>query len=112
MQNKIAYTVGNASSYDMALKINPPVYKLGKTEDYGGGICWQTAEEAVEFLESDFFKTIDWGNGLTLDPKIFAVYLLELPNGWDEDTYNNPEYKSGLLLKDAVVIKKVIKEKV
>jgi hypothetical protein len=72
-----AYTVGAEQSYDLALREDPAVTKLGTRPDddppYPGGWVWRTAEEAWAFVA-----------GASL-PFVPAVYELSLPTGWDED---------------------------
>jgi 3',5'-cyclic AMP phosphodiesterase CpdA len=105
--NSIAVTIGNESSYDKALSDNPVVHKLGKTEDYPGGIVWQTPIEAREFIDSDRFLEINWGDNRPRYPHQFRVYVIDLPNGWDCDTYPSVDYAgANNLLVDAVILRK------
>jgi hypothetical protein len=82
-----AYTIGHTESYNKALVEDPDnCFKLGETEEYQGGWIWKTAKAAAEFIFSDEFLAVDWGDGLPRDPKKFSVYKVQLSNGWDDVT--------------------------
>ena len=78
----VAYTIGNAISYDRDLAAQDLVTKIGKTvnipdePDYLGGWAWRTYQEAQQFIDSR--------NDLGFVAK---VYGLILPNDWGTDTY-------------------------
>jgi len=83
----IAFTIGHTESYNQALANDPDnCYKLGETEDYWGGWIWKTAKEATNFLFSEKFLAVDWGDGLPRDPNKFSVYKVYLVNGWEDVT--------------------------
>ena len=101
----IVYTVGHTSSYNKGLCEEPILTKVGKTDDYEGGWIWKTPEDAENFLNSDLWNTIDWGDNKPRDAKKFSVYCVELPNSWEEDIYLS-DYGIYLLLHDARIIRK------
>ena len=78
------FTLGNTKSYNEAIKDNPNIKKLGKTENYEGGWVWKTKQEAVDFLNSDQFDQVDWGDGKTRNRDNFSVCGLEI-NCWRND---------------------------
>lgn len=81
----IAFTIGNTKSYDKALLTDPDnCRKVGKCDDYEGGYIWKTEKEALDFIWSEEFLKIDWGDNLTRPPEKFSVYKVELANGWDD----------------------------
>jgi hypothetical protein len=80
----IAYTLGNTKSYNEAITNNPDTKKIGKSDDYEGGWVWKTKQEAIDFLNSDHFDNVDWGDGKTRNRDNFSVYGLEL-NSWGND---------------------------
>lgn len=104
---KIAYTIGNVSSYDKALDTGDEVVKLGKTDNYSGGYVWQTAKEAQNFIDADNI-IID---GIKRDKDKFAVYELRLNDSWDRDVSLEVD-EDGVhnLINNAVVVRKIIKE--
>lgn len=74
-----AYTVGSTRDYDELLASEPLVEKSGQNDidGYPGGWVWRDRWAAGEFAailssESDLAH---------------SVYVIELPNGWEEDTY-------------------------
>jgi len=96
-----AFTIGSQSSYDRALAESDPVTKLGvRPEDdppYEGGWVWRTAEDALAFIQH---------NAL---PFKAAVYVLELPTGWNTDVSPEPHPSDGVhrLLHDALITGRV-----
>jgi hypothetical protein len=101
----IAYTIGNTVSYDQALNTDPDSRKIGKNENYQGGIVFKTAKDALDYLWSEDFLKIDWGDNIPRPPEIFSIYKILLHNNWDLDTYsiNNKNY----LLIDCAILSKV-----
>lgn len=98
----IAFTIGHTGSYTKALT-QPPVTKIGRTEDYPGGAAFRTVEEAKAFLHSETWDTIDWGDGKPRDAKNFSVYSLTLPGSWEESTYQLPGEEFHCLSCDAII---------
>lgn len=87
-----AYTIGDMDSYEAALDTSESVWKLGRTEDYGGGWVWRTAPEAQAFISTVTFPA--------------RVYGLILPTGWDSDVGPvNPADGVHVLLVKAQVIR-------
>lgn len=84
----IAYTIGHTGSYNKLLTEGPPerCQKMGAHDDYEGGYIWKTEEEAHNFIYSQAFLDLDWGDGLLRPPKNFSVYKVELVNGWQDVT--------------------------
>lgn len=82
----IAYTIGNTKSYNLALKNDSNIKKLGKSDDYIGGIVWKTIKEARDFLKSPKFLQIKWEDSLQRDPNNFSIYGLVIKN-WETSTY-------------------------
>lgn len=72
---QIVYTLGNPKGYDPDLaearRKREPIFKLGRTEDYSGGIVFKTPEEARAYSSE---------HELGYEP-----YGLMLPNGWNTD---------------------------
>lgn len=108
--SKVAFTVGNTHSYDLALYEaleDDPVKKVGRNnglyDDYGGGWVWATEQEAADFLQSSQFDATFPGRASE-----FAVYRLELPTDWDTDVTTETE-DDGVhrLLNDAVIVERV-----
>lgn len=91
----IAYTMGNKSNYDKSLNTEPVVTKIGRTDDYSGGCCWPTYNEAAEWIEKHS-KDI---------PYTPEIYVISLPNCWQEDTSRDTYEDEGFhsLLTDAPV---------
>lgn len=98
--SEIAYTVGSTKSYNLALERSPSdCKKLGRSADYESGWVWKTSEEAQAFLTSPAFLTVDWGDGLTRDPRDFSVYIVHLDTGWESDVLEEGGYN--YLLRDS-----------
>lgn len=72
----LVFTIGNTKNYTKALNENPPesCIKIGRTEDYQGGWVWLTKEEAQNFIDSEDFPKIDWGDGKLRCPKDFQPF--------------------------------------
>jgi hypothetical protein len=88
-----AYTLGNADNYDRALSEEGPVMKLGKQEDYAGGIVFPTKADADAYLARH--------------PELpYKVYGLFLPNRWKTDVQGEmlPGEDFYRLLNDAEVV--------
>jgi hypothetical protein len=100
---KTAFTLGFADSYDAALAEDPPPCKSGRGKAYDGGWVWAAAEAAARFRYSEEFAEAFPGR----DPKTFAVYRLELPNGWLADV-SGEKASDGVhrLLNDAPIVGK------
>lgn len=62
---------------------------LAKSDDYEGGWVWKTKQEAIDFLNSDYFDKVDWGDGKTRNRDNFSVYCLEI-NSWENDVSLTP----------------------
>lgn len=45
------YTVGHKENYESAIKEHGTIHKLGETVDYGGGIVFETIEDANQYLD-------------------------------------------------------------
>lgn len=102
----VAFTIGHTKSYNEALNNDPEhAYKLGATKDYEGGWIWKTAEEAQNFIQSDAFHKIDWGDGRSRNPVNFSVYKVLLVNGWKDVSSIPRENKIFNLLVDSRFIK-------
>jgi hypothetical protein len=82
----VAFTIGHTRSYDKCLAEVPPeqCLKVGAHDDYEGGWIWKTASEAHDFIFSQAFLDLDWGDDLLRPPENFSVYKVELVNGWDD----------------------------
>lgn len=87
----VAYTLGSEKAYDEAL-LNPPAFKIGKSEDYTGGWVWKTLEEAHGYRKVHQLP--------------YAIYKIRLKSDWDSCTYQlgSLDY----LIYDAEIISKVI----
>ena len=96
----LAFTIGNTKNYTKALNENPPesCIKIGRTEDYQGGWVWLTKEEAQNFIDSEDFLKVDWGDGKSRCPKDFQPFGLNLVNGMNDIVKENNQF---FLLKDS-----------
>lgn len=99
----IAFTIGHKNNYDKALADEPTVYKIGRSEDYEGGWVWKNESEAWNFIKSDSFLKVDWGDGKSRNPNDFSVYKVKLPNSWEKDVIESD--KTNYLLVNAEIIK-------
>jgi hypothetical protein len=82
----VAFTIGHTKSYDQSLAECLPeeCMKTGAHDDYEGGWIWKTAKEAEDFIHSENFLKVDWGDNIPRPPEKFSVYRVELVNGWDD----------------------------
>lgn len=110
---KFAVTIGATKPYDKSLATpeEQPVKKIGARPDegYGGGWVWRNVYEAAMFLEDPGFS--DLCTRLRLGctkPEQFSIYVLELPNSWEEDVSKEPDPSDGVhrLLNDAIIKRK------
>jgi len=90
-----AFTIGNANSYDAALRQPQPLFKTGRCEReggvYEGGAVFRSESEALAYLEKH--------------PDLpYKVYGLVLPTSWSEDVQERPGEDYHLLLHDAEVL--------
>lgn len=97
------YTVGNEKNYDYGIKkYGDEFKKLGKTPGcditgglpYAGGFACQTPEDARRLLEEQG-RVGEW-----------AVY--ELAADWEKDTVPSKNGWWHALIRDAVIVKKVV----
>ncbi len=101
---RVAYTIGNKSSYDHSLAINVPpnfVKKIGKIKGYDGGWCWKTYQDALNYKNSH--SEVDLGEDGKMDMGLFDIYRLELQNGWEEDVALDKSGEYHTLLRDAKI---------
>lgn len=94
-QELIVYTIGNPYYYEIGLKESSsqnPLLKMGRDQEYLGGIIFKTKEEALEYIKE---------NGLDYIP-----YGVILKNGWEEDVDDSYEHCNyNCLLKYSEIIK-------
>lgn len=126
MPSEFAYTIGRASVYDPLFLDGKPHWKLGQVDSetgrrrqvalddskiveydgkpYLGGWLWRRAAHAHAYRTSARWSTEEWG-----DPGEFAVYEVELPNGWETDVTQtvDPDLACYRLINDARLIRKV-----
>lgn len=80
-KNLEAFTLGNPDSYEKALDEKKakgePLFKIGRTNDYLGGIVFKTQEEAVKYAKDHGYS--------------YIPYKLTLPNGWEQDVDDSLE---------------------
>lgn len=97
---KLAYTMGNKSSYEQALKEKPNVEKIGRRqlngEYYSGGCCWQTYDEAKAYIKKH-------ASSIPYEPDIYGILL---PNDWEQDTSDDKYATEGFhsLLVDSRIV--------
>ncbi len=80
-RHSLVYTIGDKRFYLRYIKQGGR--KLGKTDDYEGGIVFHTAVEAERFLANSNKR------------RLFSVYGVLAD--WDRDTYNTGEIFNHLL---------------
>lgn len=91
-----AFTIGNAQSYDAALRQPQPLHKLGRYERegegvYEGGAVFRTEADALAYLSKH--------------PELpYKVYGLVLPTSWAEDVRECPGADFHHLLHDAQIL--------
>ena len=98
---KLAYTMGNKSGYDRALKEEPSVVKIGRCADlngeyYSGGCCWPNYKEARAYIEKHV-------SDIPYEPSVYGILL---PNGWKQDTSDDTYKEEGfysLLVNSKIV---------
>lgn len=96
----IVYTLGNEKVYDEALKRNPNLKKLGKSDTYEGGIIFLNIEEANKFIEGECHEDAEFWNFKA------AIYEVEIESKKDIVLYNS-KYNSFVLLKDSLIKGKI-----
>ena len=98
----IVYTIGSTKSYQQAFEKEPFVYKIGRSNNYLGGWIWKSYEEAQQFINSDNFNNINWGDDLSRKPENFSVYGVTI-NNWEIDIYYSDEDHLYHLIDDALL---------
>jgi len=93
----IAYTIGHAESYRVALKKRAihgkPLFKVGRTSEYEGGCVFRNISIAIYGLKTHFKDG-------------YSIFLLQLPKPWDVcvDASTEAKLGYGLLLEDAIIL--------
>jgi len=96
----IVYTLGNELVYDKFLKNNKNANKIGKTEDYEGGIIFLSIEEAKKFINSDYvIKNNQWNFPI-------GIYEVEILSINDIEKNNLEKIECFNLIKNSKIIKK------
>jgi len=95
-----AYTIGNPLVYDHIIE-EGVCYKVGaQPPGYDGGYVWRTHKEAQRFINENRLEF----------PAV--VYMIELPNSWEDDVSEIPECESPKLLNNARILCRVQLEKI
>lgn len=93
----LAYTIGHADSYRIALeeqaKLGKPLFKMGRTPEYGGGCVFRNISIAMYGLKTHFKEG-------------YSIFVLQLPKPWDlcVDASTEAKLGYGLLLEDAIIL--------
>jgi len=85
--NRFAYTLCHEKSCDRKLKAGPITY-MGGHGKHEGGWVWRMPDEAQAFLERGYIGP----DGHFHDLKEFAVYVVVLPDSWEEDVVPSELY--------------------
>jgi len=87
------YTIGHTESYERGFRETPELMiKVGRTQDYQGGIVFQTKEEVTEFLKRENVEI----EGRQIPSTEFSVYGVLAD--WDKDVEN------GHLIRDVKLV--------
>jgi len=91
--SKVAFTLGNPNSYEVAIDKHPDITKLGRTGDYDGGCVFRTAKDAADSSLAEKYG--------------YRVYGLILPNGWNQDVDISKEAEERFcrLINDARIVR-------
>lgn len=73
----IAYTIGNKKNYDKLIS-SQDTFKVGKTDDYKGGIIFLSKQKALDFLSRKDFNQFNFGDNKPKDPNNFDIYCIEI----------------------------------
>jgi hypothetical protein len=99
-----AFTIGKTSLYDptVAGPVDGRPKKVGRRDDYSGGVAWETADEARAYLAS---PTESFAGAF--DPSEYAVYELGLVLPFQDGTYAGTD---GLrfLTEDALIVARAV----
>ncbi len=83
------YTVGHSKSYRQCAEDHGEVFKLGRNTEYMGGICFETYNDAQQYIKE--FNHPNW--------EVFGL-LAE----WGVDTDPDDQYWHSLLVNKEIII--------
>jgi hypothetical protein len=73
----LVYTIGHTENYNKALLENAVVNKLGKTDDYEGGIIFREYEQAEQYIQEQDYQDLY---------SVYGVYISsEKDVKWNKD---------------------------